>query len=1077
MSRMDSQALLKSIRKSFYENESSNSTYLSLSENLMKVCREISDSGEIEINLKNETAPLAPFLNILEKLDVPDGILKESVYGLQYETFKSFLKDGFPAERKDAVILEEIDYEQKKIREAVISILEKCFSGKAVIYNAQKISDDALKILEEIEDSEIKGKFIFCFNSFETEKISPALKHFTQRIFKQENYFVLSGQEDFSESDFSSEEERGSRHDFQKIFEVLKSYRSFLDIKRAYELVKKIDSLDILHEANPEDARKIYLEMGIIAFYFGDTDSASFYFSSIAEHQADDLCDCYAFYYLAYVSSKKNMNSVALKYILKAISKAKKFQDEPVYALSVMMEYIITERTDSQYSTTKYFQALNLLEKLGLKNNRIYTSLIIPYGIVYEKSLREEMLVQVEKSKDEAEKIGNNFGLSIACHWMGILLTHEDKKEEALKWYTKCFKFREEMGDFSSLIKVINGLSYEYMVGSDYKESYNLVNKVIKNLLEIKDYPEIIITLYNLSRTCFYSRNFEIASDLFQTISNLLVTFEISDLCMNSFLPEANDIVAYKAALEFFRGEFTHAKMNLHNMQNNGKAFMPIEEIVKFFLESLVSLEEGNKDEATRIFDKCVEDFFSIGVTQEHRIVFMFYEFAALLFKKGFEKESREYFSRGFKIASEKNLVNFTKGKSSLTLEEYLSGVEKFEPLKISLSSLEEKAEKEQLVNQLHKKLRDSQFLNKLSSSHAKDFSDSRFSLNIVQSVFDYTLADAVFLSEKKDGKWQILSQSVRENIKKPLKPVWEKLSRQKKIVEVKKRFEIKQKFEAKSGTENAKAKEDDSESGRRAEDERQIVFINLSRFEFVGGMIIYLQKRLSLSSEELNILNIAAANIQAQIVMLKQNEHLAIISATDQLSMLNNRRALHNHLSLESEMIRRYEKKRNMYMHDAISFLDLDNFKYYNDTFGHEAGDLLISAFANLMKSVYRKVDFIARFGGDEFVVVLPNTNCQEAARAAERLYEALTLKEFFIPELEKMLGKKLVIPENRRLGFSMGIAANSDEEDISDLDTTMINADKALYFSKQNRKGTVTIWSDIKDKIDGTKLPCKER
>lgn len=1068
---MDSQDLLKSIRKSFYENESSNSTYLSLSENLMKVCHQISDSGEIEINLKNETTPLCPFLNILEKLDIPDEILKESVYGLQYETFKSFLKDGFPSERKDSVILEEIEYEQKKIREAVISLLEKCFSGKAVIYNIQKISDDALKILEEIEDSEIKGKFIFCFNNLESENISPALKHFTQRIFKQENYFVLSGHEDFSESDFSLQKRRGNEYDFQRILKILKSYRSFLDIKKAYELVKKIDSLDILCEAGTDEARKIYLEMGITAFYFGDTDSASFYFNNIAEHQYDDLYDCCAFYYLAYVSSKKNMNSVALKYILKAVSKSKKFQDEPIYALSVMMEYIITERTDSQYSTEKYFKALNLLESLGLKNNRIYTSLIIPYGIVYERSLREEMLVQVEKSKDEAEKIGNNFGLSIACHWMGILLTHEDKKDEALKWYRKCFKFREEMGDFSSLIKVINGLSYEYMVGSNYKESYNLVNKVIRNLLEIKDYPEIIITLYNLSRTCFYSRNFEIASDLFQTISNLLVTFEISDLCSNSFLPEANDIVAYKAALEFFRGEFTHAKMNLHNMQNNGKAFMPIEEIVKFFLESLVQLEEGNKDEATKIFDKCVEDFFAIGVTQEHRIVFMFYEFANLLEKKGFEKESREYFSRGLKIASEKNLVNFTKGKTSLTLEEYLSGVEKFEPLKISLSSLEEKAEKEQLVNQLHKKLRDSQFLNKLSSSHVKDFSDSRFSFNIVQSVFDYTLADAVFLSEKKDGKWQILSQSVRENIKKPLKSAWEKLSKQAKIVEVKKEFEIKKESESKSGTENAKAKENGSEN------ERQIIWINLSRFEFVGGMIIYLQKKIKLSSEELNILNIAAANIQAQIVMLKQNEHLAIISATDQLSMLNNRRALHNHLSLESEMIRRYEKKRNMYMHDAISFLDLDNFKYYNDTFGHEAGDLLISAFANLMKSVYRKVDFIARFGGDEFVVVLPNTNCQEAARAAERLYEALALKEFFIPELEKMLGKKLVIPENRRLGFSMGIAANSDEEDISDLDTTMINADKALYFSKQNQKGTVTIWSDIKDKIDESKLPCKER
>lgn len=158
--------------------------------------------------------------------------------------------------------------------------------------------------------------------------------------------------------------------------------------------------------------------------------------------------------------------------------------------------------------------------------------------------------------------------------------------------------------------------------------------------------------------------------------------------------------------------------------------------------------------------------------------------------------------------------------------------------------------------------------------------------------------------------------------------------------------------------------------------------------------------------------------------------------------------------------------------MHDAISFMDLDNFKYYNDTFGHEAGDLLIAAFAKLLKEIYRKVDFVARFGGDEFVVVLPNTNCSEAARAAERLYEGLVKKEHFIPDLEKLLGKKIVIPEGKKLGFSMGISSNSDGDDISDLDTTMTNADKALYYSKQHKKGSVTIWADIKDKFNESKM-----
>ena len=57
--------------------------------------------------------------------------------------------------------------------------------------------------------------------------------------------------------------------------------------------------------------------------------------------------------------------------------------------------------------------------------------------------------------------------------------------------------------------------------------------------------------------------------------------------------------------------------------------------------------------------------------------------------------------------------------------------------------------------------------------------------------------------------------------------------------------------------------------------------------------------------------------------------------------------------------------------MYESIAFMDMDNFKYYNDTFGHEAGDLLISCMGKLLNEIFRKVDFVSRYGGDEFVIV----------------------------------------------------------------------------------------------------------
>ena len=184
---------------------------------------------------------------------------------------------------------------------------------------------------------------------------------------------------------------------------------------------------------------------------------------------------------------------------------------------------------------------------------------------------------------------------------------------------------------------------------------------------------------------------------------------------------------------------------------------------------------------------------------------------------------------------------------------------------------------------------------------------------------------------------------------------------------------------------------------------------------------------------------------------------------------MLNNRRSLMEKMAIESEMIQRYAKNKPKHFQTTISFIDLDNFKYINDTFGHNAGDLIIKCFAQSLKKIYRKVDFVSRFGGDEFVILMPSTNCLEAKRAAERLYKELNAQNHYISQLSDLLKTEIDIPENKRLCFSMGICSNYDIEDPTDLELTMKNADHALYYSKKHGKNQIVIWSDIKDEYNG--------
>jgi diguanylate cyclase (GGDEF)-like protein len=125
-----------------------------------------------------------------------------------------------------------------------------------------------------------------------------------------------------------------------------------------------------------------------------------------------------------------------------------------------------------------------------------------------------------------------------------------------------------------------------------------------------------------------------------------------------------------------------------------------------------------------------------------------------------------------------------------------------------------------------------------------------------------------------------------------------------------------------------------------------------------------------------------------------------------------------------------------------AVLFVDLDQFKQVNDTLGHPRGDLLLRAVADRLKRVVREGDIVARFGGDEFVVVQsPTSGPEEAAALARRIVAALS-------ETYEIDGHQVVI------GATIGIALSP--RDATGADHLLKNADMALYWSKAEQRGT---------------------
>lgn len=164
-----------------------------------------------------------------------------------------------------------------------------------------------------------------------------------------------------------------------------------------------------------------------------------------------------------------------------------------------------------------------------------------------------------------------------------------------------------------------------------------------------------------------------------------------------------------------------------------------------------------------------------------------------------------------------------------------------------------------------------------------------------------------------------------------------------------------------------------------------------------------------------------------------------------DELTGLGNRSQLQR--SLESAMNDARERSGTF----ALLYLDLDRFKYINDTLGHSVGDVLLTQVSARLREVIDDPESIARFGGDEFTIVLPGAGREEAARLAGKILEVLT-HPFRVGDLKQL-----------SLRASIGIALYGEHG--TDTTTLLQHADSAMYQAKRNRRG----WSFANERIVG--------
>jgi diguanylate cyclase (GGDEF)-like protein len=169
---------------------------------------------------------------------------------------------------------------------------------------------------------------------------------------------------------------------------------------------------------------------------------------------------------------------------------------------------------------------------------------------------------------------------------------------------------------------------------------------------------------------------------------------------------------------------------------------------------------------------------------------------------------------------------------------------------------------------------------------------------------------------------------------------------------------------------------------------------------------------------------------------------HLKELSITDSVTGLFNRRYF------EERFFEELQRSNRHNISFSLAMIDIDDFKLFNDTEGHLAGDEVLKQIANIAKDSLRVIDVIARFGGEEFVVIMPQTEKNEAFLVAERIRKSVR---------EQLTRTWKTFPRDN-ITISLGIAAfPSDGQDRKEL---IRNADKALYRGKMEGKDKTVLW-----------------
>jgi diguanylate cyclase (GGDEF)-like protein len=247
------------------------------------------------------------------------------------------------------------------------------------------------------------------------------------------------------------------------------------------------------------------------------------------------------------------------------------------------------------------------------------------------------------------------------------------------------------------------------------------------------------------------------------------------------------------------------------------------------------------------------------------------------------------------------------------------------------------------------------------------------------------------------------------------------------------------------------------------------IPFFNNARIE--NFLITYVRmkdnwhssmNRYMLDEDDLSLYRLLFREVQYSLNRLdaydkiyEMNNKLYLSAVTDQLTGIYNREGFYQKLEDMLSEIANGTRKGQI----GLMFVDLDNFKYYNDTFGHDIGDLILRRMAHIFRGLCEGEGFVCRYGGDEFILVFYTAERSHLERLAEQIYARIDEAGGFAEDISQKLQQAVTIDDSHKISCSIGIVTEENVRSEEEINRMIKQADDLLYRIKTSGKGTYKI------------------